>query len=408
MLKRLGAALLIVSISTVYGFPQSGRSRPRVVGTPAERQKTEEVPVPAGEVPRKAPTLSGVTAAPSPTPPPAAETEAPAEDDGDVIRVETNLVTFPVSVLDRDGRFISGLRKEDFRIFEDGTEQQIQHFQPVESPFTVLLLLDVSPSTRFKIQEIQDAATAFVDQLRAEDRVMVIAFDEDVRVLCPPTNHRWRLYSAIREVEFGDGTSLYHAVDRVVGNELKKIQGRKAVVLFTDGVDTTSRGSNYQGSLRNVEEADALFYPIRYDTLEDMGGYSNGRIPTGGGGYPPRRGGGGTAGAIAAIIGIMIAGAIAGSGGASYPGSSGGSRSEYETGKRYLEDLARVSGGRKFESGTDLNLAFTGIAEELRRQYSIGYYPENMGREGDRKQIRVRVMRPNLVVRAKTSYVVGS
>jgi VWFA-related protein len=79
-----------------------------------------------------------------------------------------------------------------------------------------------------------------------------------------------------------------------------------------------------------------------------------------------------------------------------------------EKGKRYLEELARNSGGRKFEANNDLSAAFSGIAEELRRQYSLGYYPETVGQKGERKKIRVRVKRPNLVVRAKDSYIVGT
>ena len=90
-------------------------------------------------------------------------------------------------------------------------------------------------------------------------------------------------------------------------------------------------------------------------------------------------------------------------------GGNSGGRSDYATGKRYLEALAEQSGGREFEAGTlqNLDAAFSGIAEELRRQYSIGYYPENVGQIGDRKQIRIRVMKPNVVVRAKNSYIVG-
>jgi hypothetical protein len=86
-----------------------------------------------------------------------------------------------------------------------------------------------------------------------------------------------------------------------------------------------------------------------------------------------------------------------------------GNRSDYETGRQYLETLALRSGGRTFEADTLTNLdsSFAGIAEELRRQYSLGYYPENPGQMGERKQIKVRVMRPNLVVKAKTTYIVG-
>ena len=90
-------------------------------------------------------------------------------------------------------------------------------------------------------------------------------------------------------------------------------------------------------------------------------------------------------------------------------GSAGGSRADYETGRRYLQELASNSGGRMFEANqnTNLDAAFSGIAEELRRQYSLGYYPETVGKAGERKQVKVRVMQPNLAVRAKSSYTVG-
>jgi len=315
-----------------------------------------------------------------------------------VIKVETNLVTMPVSVLDRDGRFISGLQQRDFQIFENGVQQKVEYFQSVEQPFTVILLIDVSPSTQFQITEIQDAAIAFVNQLRPGDKVQVIAFDERVQILSPVTNDRRVLRNAILQTEFGDGTSLYEAVDYVINRQFKEIQGRKAVVLFTDGVDTTSRRANYQTSIREAEESEALIYPIRYDTQSDMNGGWGGW--GGGGGYPQQRRRRGWGRILGGVLGGNNQGGGVGGAGNTYP--------EYETGKRYLEDLARNSGGRSFEARNDLSAAFTGIAEELRRQYSIGYYPETVGKAGERKQIRIRVMRPNLVVRAKTSYIVGS
>ena len=198
----------------------------------------------------------------------------------------------PVSVLDRDGRFISGLQQKDFKIFENGVEQQVDYFQSVEQPFTVVLLIDVSPSTRYRIEEIHQSAISFVEQLRPNDRVMVISFDEEVHVLSPPTNDRNQLRRAIQTSAFGDGTSLYEAVDQALNREMKRIQGRKAIVLFTDGVDTTSRNASMESTLRDVEETDVLIYPIRYNTERD--GWGGGGW--GGGTYPnpnPRRGVGG-------------------------------------------------------------------------------------------------------------------
>ena len=307
----------------------------------------------------------------------------------------------PVSVLDRDGRFISGLQQHDFKIFENGVEQKVDYFQSVEQPFTVILMIDVSPSTQFQIEEIQNAAIAFVNQLRPSDRVMVVSFDEHVHILSPVTGNRNVLRNAIMDAEFGDGTSLYEAVDDVIYDQLHQIQGRKAVVLFTDGVDTTSRHAGYEDTLKATEEVDALFYPIRYDTSGDMnsGGWGSG-YPRGGGG---RRGGRVTMGDI--LGGISGGGNVYGGRG----GGGGGSRADYERGRQYLEGLAQNSGGREFEAQSMYNVdaAFSGIAEELRRQYSLGYYPEVVGKVGDRKQIKVRVLRPGVVVRAKTSYIVG-
>lgn len=390
-MKNIAGAILMCMGLAVCAFGQTNTSsRPRVAPTATPPKIANDPYVPS--TPGGPPVLIGGNKQPGATP-----SATPPADDGEIIKVETNLVTMPVSVLDRDGRFIAGLQKNDFKIFENGTEQKVDYFQSVEQPFTVIMLLDVSPSTQFKIEEIQNAASTFVDQLRPGDRVMVIAFDEHVHVLSPVTSNRYQLKNAIRQAEFGDGTSLYEAVDYVINDQLRQIQGRKAVVLFTDGVDTTSRHANYQSTIRETEEVDALFYTIRYDTSGDMNGGG------GGGGYPGRRRNGG--GSMADILAQIMMGGNVNIG----RGGGGASSAEYETGRKYLETLAQNSGGRKFEAQSMYNVdsAFSGIAEELRRQYSLGYYPESVGKLGDRKQIKIRVLRPEVVVRAKTSYIVG-
>ena len=135
------------------------------------------------------------------------------KDEGDILRVETNLITIPVSVFDRNGLYIPGLRQNDFKIFEDGKEQEIAYFGTTEKPFTVALLIDTSPSTAYKIGEIRQAAIAFVDQLEPQDSVIVIEFNHSVNVLTEATKDRQEIYKAIRKANFGDGTSLYNAVD---------------------------------------------------------------------------------------------------------------------------------------------------------------------------------------------------
>jgi Ca-activated chloride channel family protein len=397
-MKDILTALCLAGTLAIAGSAQSNQNiRPRVAPTATPAIKNDPQTVSPD---RKPPVLLGGGVRPAATPTPQTSTARRAEED-DVVKIETNLVTMPVSVLDREGRFISGLQQRDFRIFENGIEQKVEYFQSVEQPFTVILMIDVSPSTQWQIEDIQQAAETFIDQLRPNDKVLVISFDERVHILSNVTNDHYRLRNAIWRARFGDGTSLYDAVDHVLTQQLRQIQGRKAVVIFTDGVDTTSRSANYQSTLQAAEEADALFYPIRYDTSREM----NADL----GGYPiPQQRRRGTWGDI-------FGGIITGGG---YPGPWGGGRGrrpagstseEYATGKKYLEMLAQNTGGREFEADSlrNLDVAFEGIAEELRRQYSLGYYPEKVGQLGERRSISIRVNRPGVVVRAKNSYIFG-
>jgi len=301
------------------------------------------------------------------------------EDTGDIVKVETNLVTIPVSVYDRNGLYIPGLRQQDFKVFEDGVEQDIAYFGTQDKPFTVALLLDTSPSTQYKIDEIHHAAEAFVDHLSPLDSVMVIEFNSSVKVQTPPTKDREKIRKAIYKAKFGDGTSLYNAVDEALRKQLSKVEGRKAVVLFTDGVDTTSRKNTYDGTLAYAEESDSLVFPIYYNTLNDT------RPTRSSSPWPDIFGGT-----------VIVRGETA---------------EEYAVGRKYLEELAGATGGRVFRPEATpggLTAAFEGIAEELRRQYNIGFVPKTEGSLGQRKQLKVRVGRPNLVVRSRDSYVVGA
>jgi VWFA-related protein len=305
--------------------------------------------------------------------------------DEEVLKIETSLVTIPVSVYDRNGLYIPDLSKTNFKIFEDGKEQEIAYFGTSEKPFTVVLLIDVSPSTEYKIEEIRQAAIAFVDQLKPQDNVMVISFDERVNVLTDQTNDRQKIYKAINRANFGGGTSLYEAVDFSLSRRLDKIDGRKAIVLFTDGVDTSSIRASFESTVRDAEESDALIFPIYYNTFLSNRGIGTGGVMS----TPP-------------TLGIP------------FPGGGqtrGTSSAEYTRGRAYLNELASATGGRVFRPDSTpggLTAAFEGIAEELRRQYSIGYYPETAGEVGQRKQIKVRVNRPKLVIRSRDSYIVGA
>ncbi len=334
------------------------------------------------------------------TPTPKPDDDPNAFESEDIISVETRLVTMPVRVIDRKGRFVGGLVKENFSVFDDNTPQQIEHFQNESQPFTVALMLDMSYSTVFKIEEIQAAAIAFIDQLRPEDRVIVMSFDGDIHLHCGATSDRKEIYRAIRSTKISTGTSLYEAVDLVMNEQLRAIEGRKAIVLFSDGVDTTSRTSHDLKNLRDASEIDVLIYPIRYDTFADVQAMKNKpviRMPDNGRQTTPPIGPSGSKFPFP-MPGPMIM----------LPSDKGTSAEEYQFADEYLEQLAVRTGGRKFQASTlgNLNNAFRTIASELREYYSIGYYPSEDAKPGQTRKIKVKVDVENVAVRTRNTYVV--
>ncbi|HEX7295523.1 MAG TPA: VWA domain-containing protein [Pyrinomonadaceae bacterium] len=313
--------------------------------------------------------------------------------EGDIVRIDTNLVTVPVSVLDRDGRFISDLRREQFKVFENGVEQKLDYFESTEKPFTVALLLDTSGSTFFHLWEIKEAAINFAKQLRPQDRVLIVTFDNLVMLLTEATNDLNVITEVVqRNAVTGLSTRLYDAIDLVTKARLNKIDGRKAIVVFSDGVDTASYRATYKSTLREAEELDALIYPIQYDTTDfvDAQTRTNTTVVT-------------TTIKSKRFPTQSSSEAIYGTPKASGPGTSIG---DYKLADQYLHQLATKTGGRLYTANdrTQLNSAFSKIAEELRHQYSLGYYPQTTVQSGERREIRVRVDQPNVAVRARDSY----
>jgi Mg-chelatase subunit ChlD len=183
----------------------------------------------------------------------------------ETIKTDTNLVAIPVIATTTNGIYVTDLRKEEFTIAEDGVRQEIAFFGKVAAPFHVVLMLDTSSSTKDKLTEIQQAAYAFVQQLQPADRVKVISFDDQVRDLNEFTNDRETLRKAINTTRAGDGTKVYDAIELAL-NTVRRIQGRKAIVIFTDGMDWHSDTATFSGTVRWLDEEGVIVYPIRYDT----------------------------------------------------------------------------------------------------------------------------------------------
>lgn len=354
-------------------------------------------------------------------------------DDRYTLSVDVDLVNVNVVVTDANGRYLTYLTKENFRIYEDRVEQQITHFSPVDAPFAVGLLLDTSNSTINKLAQIQDEAIRFIDRIHADDEVLVVSFDDEVHLDSDFTRSKRATERAIKRTRTGGSTQLYEAVYLSLQQKLRPRPERKAMVLFTDGVDTASPTSTRSETIELAKEADTLIYPIFFDTRYDWGPMSRNRRP------PLRRGGGATGiptggGQVGLPTGAGGVGLPTGGGTVGLPVPSrrptsrrptsrrppppgraprfptsvglGRSDAEYEQGREYLQQLAEVTGGTLYVSEGLRNLgdAFQEIAAELSSQYSLAYSPTNKNRDGKFRRIKIVTDIPNVIVRAKRGY----
>lgn len=295
------------------------------------------------------------------------------QPDTEVIRVETTMVVVPTKVTDRQNKSLIDLKKEDFRLWENGVEQEIVGFEDAFAPFTIALVLDASDSTRFKLDDIKAAAAEFLNQLRPRDRVMIFSFDKSLRKIADGTVENLKaLQNSIVLTRSGGGTALYDAAAAVIGEHLNKASGKKALIIFTDGVDTVSARSSFSDSLRLAQEAGVLTFPIQYPTQSDaeksFGG--NVQLVTAKGEY------------------LSVA---------------------YKRGTQYLGLLAENTGGDFYYADTLENLSktFAKIALQLSQIYNISYYPdERRAANAKKRKIKVAVKRPLAVVQTRKVYTV--
>lgn len=316
-----------------------------------------------------------------------AQKKKPAQPaDEQTIRVAVEMVSLPVVVTTREGRRITDLKKEDFQVIEDGVPQEIAGFAATDEPVSVALVLDTSGSTELELARIQNAAIEFVNQLHPDDEVAVLSFAEDVRLQQDFSIDRDKNEYGIKKTRSGGCTVEYEAVWLALNDVLKPVKERKALVLFTDGVDTCSRKASMNETLELAKETYATVYSVYYNTEGDMyqrrpgptiGGYPMpGGIPPVVNPYPPVYG----------------------------PGGMGSTRAEYMAGRNYLSKLSEYSGGLLFDGMQDLSGAFEQVAKELASQYSIGYYSTNTKHDGKFRKVEVKLNKPGLVARTKKGY----
>jgi VWFA-related protein len=291
-------------------------------------------------------------------------------DDDEVLTVDTNLVTLNFSVVDRkSGRGVQNLIGGDFKVFEEGVEQQITHFEAGNAPFDLLLLVDLSGSTAHVADLIHASARRFVDSVRATDRVGVVAFAAAPRVVSPLTSDKQSLRTRIDEMGAPQGdTKLYDAINYAIEylSANSPRARRRAVVLLTDGLDSALPNVQGEGSAisytelrRRVQEFDGLFYSIATDNYEDPQSPLDVQPET------------------------------------------------YDLAWDRLEELTQTAGGLYYEADKleDVASLYEKVVEDLGTVYSVSYSPTNKTRDGRWRAIRVRLpRRPEAITRGRSGY----
>ena len=324
-------------------------------------------------------------------------------DEGDVVRVETQLVTVPAVVTDKSGRPISTLQLENFAVFEDGKPQRLTNFATTEAPFEIALLLDTSGSTREDLGLIRDAANAFISALRPGDRIAIVAFNNvagnggslaTVDVLSSLTDKRTILRTAIANLRTSNGTPFYDSLNQIADQVFREppgdqFRGRRAVVALTDGVDSSSN-SDYEQARAKLLRAGVASYFIQVSTedyvedrlLKDC--QDDGRLAL-------------SAKQLERFRRLFVPSAQK----EDYQDfcrlgqfeRMDISRQLYNLARREMADLSRVSGGKNFSADTlqEARAAFAEVANEIGTQYSLGYYPSNKTRDGQYRKITVEL-----------------
>jgi VWFA-related protein len=348
---------------------------------------------------------------------PPAATSTPAQSQAPAVTtipVDVKVVSLPVTVRDKKGKIVRDLTKEDFELEEDGKPQTIRYFsQETNLPLTVGLLVDTSMSERDNIDRERTASRSFLDQMinRPVDRAFVVHFDREVELLQDLTSDHAKLEKAVslidtesqvESVQSSDqdqgshrahragGTALYDAIFLACDEITKKLTGRKAVVLLTDGEDRGSK-ETLNEAIESAQRAETVIYAIYIGGHEDHDYGNNpgmGRRGGMGGGYPGR---------------------YPGYPGGGYPG--GGYPRQQENrpdGKKILQRIAQETGGRYFEAKKkdSVDDIYAQIAEELRTQFMLGYTPPKEQASGYHS-IHLVTKKKDLIVQTRAGYYSG-
>src|SRR6202521_5467364 len=361
-----------------------------------------------------------------------------AQDSAATIAVDVKVVTLPVTVRDKHGKIVRDLAKDDFALQEDGRPQTIKYFsQDANLPLTLGLLVDTRRSKTNVFEGERNASRSFLDQMlvQPKDKAFLIHFDREVELLQDLTSSREKLQAALELLKtpsdhersndpndsdnsrtgsgsgshHGGGTQLYDAVFLASNELMKKQQGRKALIILTDGVDRGSKTS-LESAIESAQRADTVVYtiyfadPHREDRNDDQ--KRGGGMGRGGGGWP----GGGGVGWPGGGGGWPGGGGGSPGGGGGRGGRNGGQRpnegARAQDGKKTLDRVSEETGGGFLDVSKKQTVGeiYSSIAEELRTQYTMGYTPDKDSAASGYHHVTLAVKGKDLTVQTREGY----
>lgn len=272
-----------------------------------------------------------------------------AQDEDTVVTVDSSIVVLNATITDASGKHVPGLRQNQFKVFENGVEQEISFFAAEETPFAAVILLDTSGSMEERVSLARSAAIRFLDGLRIDDLTAIYRFDSKVALVQPFSNSR-DITEKIFDLKAKGMTVLNDAVYEAAIELEKREEKRKAIIVLSDGMDTLSKRSADR-ALKAALAADASIYTIDMSSMN----------------------------------------------------TAAAQRSQNQS---VLKNFAEKTGGTFIATpgGAALRDAFKKIVEELGVQYTLGFQPTETGRDGKWRAIELRVAKPNLTIRTRKGY----
>jgi Ca-activated chloride channel family protein len=279
--------------------------------------------------------------------------EAPAQDENTVVKIDSSTVVLNATILDNGGKVVSGLKKEQFSVFENGVKQEISYFSAAQTPFAAVILIDTSGSMESRISMARAAAINFLDGLREDDSAAIYRFASKVDLVQAFSGSR-DINEDIFDVKADGMTALNDSIFKAAEELKNRPEKRKAIVVMSDGADTFS-GKSSEKALKAALDAGSLIYTVDMSAIE-----TNGK--------------------------------------------------ERMQNQGVLKNFAEKSGGRFVSTpgGAALRQALKGIVDELGIQYTLGYEPANQEKDGKWRAIELRVAKPNLTIRAKKGYTAAN